>query len=487
MPIAPTLILGLGGTGSQIIEKVNTKIQETNRAQSERIQFVAFDTDINDLAGLKRRSPGIYTVQTSTRSTVGEYLNVNTNARDNWFPVNEMLNRKTLTEGAAQVRAISLLAFDTTLKGGNLDSLHKAIDQLFRIDKDQEEQALRVIITSSLAGGTGSGLILPIAMYLANYLRTKYPKAKAITRGFFIQPDVFFTVIGATEEQRNLQVNAYAAIRELDAFLMKGDNTLPAQYKNLAFEFPRVAAEGVEEIKAMPYDFCFLFDANNSSGGALDSFESYKDHAATCIYTQSLGPMSKKSNSREDNVLREVIFNDGRNRYAGAGASRLVYPWEHIRDFVAYKWTDLALSKQWLKFDEQIKEKKEALSKQNEEGYVSKDIEMPREFIQLVDAGVENKDPFARSIKNQCLAFDEDGISVVGERWNEYLTALRVHVKNQSAQAGDPNRKANCASKVESLTESKELEDYVAAYKELDTYYKKVHKKTDESAGVIAY
>ena len=487
MPIAPTLILGLGGTGSQIIEKVNTKIQETNRAQSERIQFVAFDTDINDLAGLKRRSPGIYTVQTSTRSTVGEYLNVNTNARDNWFPVNEMLNRKTLTEGAAQVRAISRLAFDTTLKGGNLDSLHKAIDQLFRIDKDQEEQALRVIITSSLAGGTGSGLILPIAMYLANYLRTKYPKAKAITRGFFIQPDVFFTVIGATEEQRNLQVNAYAAIRELDAFLMKGDNTLPAQYKNLAFEFPRVAAEGVEEIKAMPYDFCFLFDANNSSGGALDSFESYKDHAATCIYTQSLGPMSKKSNSREDNVLREVIFNDGRNRYAGAGASRLVYPWEHIRDFVAYKWTDLALSKQWLKFDEQIKEKKEALSQQNEEGYVSKDIEMPREFIQLVDAGVENKDPFARSIKNQCLAFDEDGISVISERWNEYLTALRVHVKNQSAQAGDPNRKANCASKVESLTESKELEDYVAAYKELDTYYKKVHKKTDESAGVIAY
>lgn len=487
MPIAPTLILGLGGTGSQIIEKVSAKIQETNRAQSDRIAFVAFDTDINDLSGIKRRSPSMYTVQTSTRSTVGEYLNVNHNARDNWFPVNEMLNRKTLTEGAAQVRAISRLAFDTTLKGGNLDGLHKAIDHLFRIDKDQEEQALRVIIASSLAGGTGSGLILPVAMYLSNYLRTKYPKAKAITRGFFVQPDVFFTVIKATEEQRNLQVNAYAAVRELDAFLMKGDNTLPEQYRNLAFEFPRVAAEGVEEINSMPYDFCFLFDANNSSGGALDSFESYKDHAATCIYTQSLGPMSKKSNSREDNVLREVILNDGRNRYAGAGASRLVYPWEHIRDYVAYKWTDLALSKQWLKFDEQIKEKREALAKQNEEGFVGKDIQMSREYVQLVDAAAENKDPFARSIKNQCLAYDDDGITLIGERWNEYLTALRVHVKKQSAQAGDDNRKRNVNSKIAALSESKEPEDYLAVYKEIDVYFKTVEKKTDESAGVIAY
>ena len=57
----------------------------------------------------------------------------------------------------------------------------------------------------------------------------------------------------------------------------------------------------------MPYDFCFLFDANNKSGGSLDSFVSYLDHAATCIYTLAIGPMSKKSNSREDNVLREII------------------------------------------------------------------------------------------------------------------------------------------------------------------------------------
>ncbi|WP_460800692.1 tubulin-like doman-containing protein [Microbacterium sp. GXF6406] len=487
MPIAPTLILGLGGTGSKIVQHVAEKVSESSSSQSERIAFVVFDTDINDLGRIRQSNPEIHTVQTSTRNTVGEYLNINTNARDNWFPVNEMLNRKTLTEGAAQVRAISRLAFDTTLKGGNLDGLHRAIEQLFRIDKDQEEQALRVIITSSLAGGTGSGLILSVAMYLANYLRTKYPKAKAITRGFFVQPDVFYSVIKATEEQQNLQVNAYAAVRELDAFLMKGDNTLPPQYRDLAFEFPRVGADGVEEITAMPYDFCFLFDAKNSSGGSLDSFATYLDHAATCIYTQSIGPMSKKSNSREDNVLREVIKNDGRNRYAGAGASRLVYPWAHVRDVVGLRWADLALSEQWLQFDNQYKDRLDALAKQRELGYVAHDLDIATEFTLAIEESATNKDPFARSVQSQCLAYDEDGISVVGNRWQEYLSALRNHVLSNAAIPSQETLKRNASARVSALGETADPDDYVGAYYELKKYHDIVERDTDERAGLIGY
>lgn len=487
MPIAPTLIIGLGGTGSQIIEKVHDKVNETSIGQSERIAFVAFDTDINDLAEVRRRSPKIKTVQTSTRATVGEYLNINTNARDHWFPVNEMLNRKTLTEGAAQVRAISRLAFDTTLKGGKLDPLHQAIDELFRIDKDQQEQALRVTITSSLAGGTGSGLILPVAMYLNQYLRAKYPKARAITRGFFVQPDVFYTVINATEEQRNLQVNAYAAIRELDAFLMKGDNTLDEQYQALRFEFPKIAGEGVEAVSAMPYDFCFLFDATNSSGAGLDSFAAYKDHAATCIYTQSLGPMSKKHNSREDNVLREVIKNDGRNRYAGAGASRLVYPWEHLRDYVAFRWANQALSTQWLAYDEQIRERREALAQQRESGFAVKDLDAPQEYIQLIDQAAAQKDPFARALQSQCTVWDEDQLNKVTDRWSEYVTNLKAYVDQQARDNSDHVLRQNTQNQVAGLQDSTTPGDYVAVFHDLKRFHDLTVRRTEEYAGVIGY
>ena len=487
MPIAPTLILGLGGTGSKIIEKVSEKVKESESGQSDRIAFVAFDTDINDLGRIHRESPEIFTVQTSTRNTVGEYLGINTNARDNWFPVNEMMNRKTLTEGAAQVRAISRLAFDTTLKGGNLTPLHQAIEKLFRIDKDQEEQSLRVIITSSLAGGTGSGIILSVAMYLANYLKAKFPKAKAITRGFFVQPDVFYKVIPGTEEQQNLQVNAYAAVRELDAFLMKGDNTLPEQYRNLKFEFPRVGAEGVEAVNAMPYDFCFLFDANNKEGGSLDSFASYLDHAATCIYTQSIGPMSKKSNSREDNVLREVIKNDGRNRYAGAGASRLVFPWQHVRDVTGYRWANQALSAQWLQFDNQYRERQEALAKQRESGYAVRDLDRAAEYIAAVDAAANNKEPFARAVQSQCLVYDADGLSVNGNQWDLYVQALREHVGRSAELAGDTGERDQLSMTVAALTETTEGAAYTDAFISLRRYMQLQERQAEEQAGVLGY
>lgn len=487
MPIAPTLILGLGGTGSKIVERVAEKVKESRSSQYDRIAYVVFDTDINDLSGIRQRNPQIHTVQTSTRNTVGEYLNINVNARDNWFPVNEMLNRKTLTEGAAQVRAISRLAFDTTLKGGNLHPLHQAVEQLFRLDKDQEEQSLRVMITSSLAGGTGSGLILSVAMYLTNFLRTKYPKAKAITRGFFVQPDVFYEVITAPEEQQNLQVNAYAAVRELDAFLMRGDDTLPRQYQDLRFEFPIVGSDGVESIDGMPYDFCFLFDANNTASGSLDSFATYLDHAATCIYTQSIGPMSKKSNSREDNVLREVIKNDGRNRYAGAGASRLVYPWPHVRDVVAYQWADQALSTQWLEFDRQFMDRQAALAQQRESGFAARDLDRPAEFIGAVDSAAENKHPFARAVQSQCLAYDEEGISVIGRRWEEYLTALKNHVDRSGRPISEDSLKRSAAARVAALSESADDDDYIAAYYELKKYHDIVARNTEETAGLLGY
>lgn len=487
MPIAPTLILGLGGTGSTIIKKVAEKVDETGTAQSERIAFVAFDTDINDLADLRRHRQRIFTVQTSTRNTVGEYLNTNTYARDVWFPVNALLNRKTLTEGAAQVRAISRLSFETTLKGGQLEPLHTAIDELFRVDKDQEEQALRVIITSSLAGGTGSGLILPLAMYLSDYLRSRYPRAKAITRGFFIQPDIFNLVIPAAEERNNLHVNAYATIRELDAFLMKGDNTLPPEYAGLELEFPRVGADGVHAIHGMPYDFCFLFDANNAGSGSLMNFEAYLDHAATCIYTQSIGPMSKRSNSREDNVLREIIKHNGRNRYAGAGASRLVYPWLHVRDFVAMKWAANALSVQWLQFDERMRDKREARLQQRELGYLVQDLDPGMEFIQLVDSAADAKEPFARAVQKQCLAYDDEGLSVVGDRWSEYVTQLKAYVERNAVVPADEAHRRNAEGSIAELYTSKEPEDYVTAYQEIKKYHDRVERNADESAGVIGY
>ena len=85
--LAPTLIVGLGGVGGQIVKQVCLQTSEKKR---KRVKFVAIDTDVNDLRKLEDEVPQIETIQTSAPYTVGEYLYNNTTARDTWFPTHHI-------------------------------------------------------------------------------------------------------------------------------------------------------------------------------------------------------------------------------------------------------------------------------------------------------------------------------------------------------------------------------------------------------------
>ena len=139
---AQTLIVGLGGSGSDIVKGVYDQIKETNgrskgkegRITGDNISFVVFDTDVNELEKITKDYPEIRTIQISTRLTVGEYLNVDEFAKNTWFPVNKILNNKGLTEGAGQIRSISRLALDTAITQGKMKTLDNAIENLYKLN-----------------------------------------------------------------------------------------------------------------------------------------------------------------------------------------------------------------------------------------------------------------------------------------------------------------------------------------------------------------
>ena len=487
--IAPTLLIGLGGTGSKIVCRVSKMITEEQR---KRIAFAVFDTDINELREIQETNPFINTVQTSTKLTVGEYLNIDTHARDTWFPVNGLLNSKALTEGAGQVRAISRLALDTAIRAGKMEPLHKAIEELYKLEGDSGEQALRVVIVSSLAGGTGSGLILPVALYLRNYLATKFQSSANITRGFFVLPEVFYEVIRGQSERNNLRCNAYAAIRELDAFLMKGDDTLPESYeKSVKVEFPRVGSNEVEEYPIRPYDFCFLFDAQNTEGKKLNSFNQYLDHAASCIYSQSIGPTNKRSNSSEDNTIRELCAERGRNRYAGAGSAMLIYPFEDVKEYISLNWAKECVSKQWLVFDNMYKEQCRANAEMRAQGYNPKEVSASQNYITSINAKANEKDPFAMSIEKACNEYDSDGYKKIGDKWSKYLANLKKFVEEKFAKGdlsidGQRDSVSGAIRNVEVGTKSA-AEDLQNAFGEMEKYKDMVVRQSEETGRTIAY
>ena len=360
---APTLFVGVGGTGCKIVKKVADLCLPEEK---ENINFLCLDTNVNDLSDVANGKSKIYWVQTSNTQTVGSYLDYDEEARKKWFPKNAVMYDKTVSEGAGQVRAISRLALNATIKTGRIRPLYDAIDDLFRKTGKDMKQAMRVVIASTASGGTGSGIILPLSMFIRDYVKEKYPNTSLIVRSLILLPETLDSVIDSQTERDSQARNAYATIKELNAFMMKGSGfiDLDEDLKQFADMHVNVSIAGSDRQKALallPMDFCFLMDGQDAEDSTMISIGQYIEQAAQALYEQNIGPMQKKAFSVEDNIIKEMTKpgNYGRNRFGGIGAGVIRYPYEKIADYVAY---DMAIdsiggegdASKWTKYDKAV-------------------------------------------------------------------------------------------------------------------------------------
>lgn len=359
--LTPIIVLGLGGIGSEIVKRLEKKVKEMNL--ESRALFAVIDTDINTMNRIQQEGFEGTFVQISKNMTVKEYLNQYEQAKD-WFSETEGLNIKSMTEGAGQVRAISRLAFDVAVRNGSLNGLEEKIRHLFQITEREEQQAPRILVVSSLAGGTGSGIVMPLALYMRRYFEEVLHIRTVIIKGMFIMPDVFKDIIGNNFEQVSIEANAYAAIKELEAFNKKGEGYLAENYaRKMHLKLPIVASDKVEEYSTLPYNYCYLFGGKNIKGNSLRSFQDYLNYAVECIYAQAFSPMQELNNSIEDNVFRIAstgigqYSKEGVKRFCSAGIAVLEYPYEDIVRMLALKKAGMILSEQWSLIDgEYLKE-----------------------------------------------------------------------------------------------------------------------------------
>ena len=362
--LAPTLFIGVGGTGCKIVKKV---ADLCDPAEKENIDFLCLDTNVNDLSSVANGKSKIYWVQTSNTQTVGSYLDYDDEARKKWFPKNAVMYDKTVSEGAGQVRAISRLALNSTIKTGKIRPLYDSIDDLFRKTGKDMKQAMRVVIASTASGGTGSGILLPLSMFIRDYVKEKYPNTSLIVRALVLLPETLDSVIDSQTERDSQARNAYATIKEINAFMMKGSGFIDLdedlkQFSNLHVDVSIAGSDRQKELSLLPMDFCFLMDGQDAEDSTMISIGQYIDQAAQALYEQNIGPMQKKAFSVEDNIIKEMTKpgNYGRNRFGGIGAGVINYPYEKIADYVAY---DLAMDSiggegdatKWTKYDNAVK------------------------------------------------------------------------------------------------------------------------------------
>ena len=409
--VAPTLFVGVGGTGCKIVKKVADLCAPEEK---ENINFLCLDTNVNDLSAVANGKSKIYWIQTSNTQTVGSYLDYDEEARKKWFPKNAVMYDKTVSEGAGQVRAISRLALNSTIKTGRIRPLYDAIDDLFRKTGKEMKQAMRVVIASTSSGGTGSGIILPLSMFIRDYVKEKYPNTSLIVRSLILLPETLDSVIDSQTERDSQARNAYATIKELNAFMMKGSGfiDLDEDLKQFADLHVNVSVAGSDKQKSLsllPMDFCFLMDGQDAEDSTMISISQYIDQAAQALYEQNIGPMQKKAFSVEDNIIKEMTKpgNYGRNRFGGIGAGVIRYPYEKVVDYVSY---DLAIDSiggegdatKWTKYDNAVAAYK---AEQKKRGVPMSTWDSDGKVY--CDTLHNAKDPFSRDLNN---TYELDGL-----------------------------------------------------------------------------
>ncbi len=441
--VGETLFVGVGGIGSDIILKVANKCTPEEKTN---IRFVAMDTDANELRA-KAKNGNIVTVQTSSTQSVFDYLRSDKAAREEWFPVNTTLYGKTVSEGAGQVRAISRLALNATIKSGNINALYNAIDDLFLKDGGGLKQALRVVIVSSVAGGTGSGIAMTVGMLIREYLHEHYREKAAIIRGYLLLPGVCDTFTSAEAERASLRRNGYATIKEINAFMMKASGFCDVRkdlerFKDLYVEVPTSSGE-YKRLEGLPFDFCFLLDRLDKAQTNMSTLDQYKEFAAQSLFEQNVGPMRTASNSMEDNVIKEFANGDnlGRNRFGGIGASVIRYPYESIMNYVAYSQaiSRIGCSQDsngkddgvdgWLKYDREFK-KAVAEYKKNRAFTSDEAPQISKIYVDTINNGDDRFDRDVKSYISQDMSSSTSFQTGVDKKIDRFLDAFKADIRN---------------------------------------------------------
>ncbi|WP_010199213.1 tubulin-like doman-containing protein [Bacillus sp. m3-13] len=402
---APTILVGLGGVGCTVVNTIFGNIPVERR---DSVAVHAFDTDVNTIVGMEHLEGSI--TQTSTLKTVGQYLHGNPSLLT-WFPDSPHLQDKSMTAGAGQVRSVSRLAFRAAMAEGKMNGLWDDIDKIFPVTTDKMVHGIRVIIISSLAGGTGSGIFLQVAMNIREMLKRKFGHSSILIRGAFLLPDILVNTRTINErEYESVRANGYASLKELNAIMMSATNQLtnsPDVTIDLEYRPNQVDIQGrnTHAIQAgqRPYDFCFLYDYENLQGKHLHSISQYVDQVSQTIYLQLFSPLSNKHFSQEDNQILQIIDSEGMGRYCGAAASTINYPYEDVVEYCALKWATSGLDESWLSLDRMFEEERNRYEKDLRSGINRERPEKGKRYIWHLEqlANGEKPNPFFKLAHNQ--------------------------------------------------------------------------------------
>ena len=267
---APTIFVGLGGTGITILRRFRERLEHRWGAEPiPQFRYLFVDTDVNALSSVTKSlredekpfvvtnvvSPSRETLERLQSSTVDGGTLKKHLLIDDWFDATALaqLDPVGFSQGVGGRRMYSRLAFLASDNARALEaSLVQFHDDLCKKISDDKE-TLRVVVLNSSGGGTGSGAFIDFGFFVRELAK----------RNNWTKPDLYLHSItalargGSNVATLQQQRNTAGLLTELDYY--DGSRLYTARYVTAPHNEPP------RRLQTRPYDRSYLVQATQQS------------------------------------------------------------------------------------------------------------------------------------------------------------------------------------------------------------------------------
>ncbi|MBA2664624.1 MAG: hypothetical protein H0U74_20220 [Bradymonadaceae bacterium] len=343
--ISPTLFVGLGGCGCQMVVRVAKHLKrrtDFKERYQDLVKFALIDTNINDLESYREDADESFLISDFEKEAYanlasGKLFLEADSYFTQWVPQNYRF-RAGDTAGAGQIRIESRLGSYYQKKHGNMVArFRRLLEQLKSHEHGHrrlDSSEIRIVLCFSIAGGTGSGSYLPVAYMLRDQARAL---GKPNMIGVCVLPGVFEDKTGANKD--GTFANSYAALKEAE-HLMKLGAPDSSFYPEGGLEFHYDPSdEAKTKVRDKPFEFMYVIDKPESF-----SVSNPINAAADGLYLQLFSPLFAVQAGDYDNYTqhqRYLVPHDFEAKgiigfssfYGSYGAAVLLVPVDGIVDY----------------------------------------------------------------------------------------------------------------------------------------------------------
>lgn len=328
--IVPSLIIGIGGTGCDIVRETKKRIRKVY-GDLPIIQYLVFDTDYNKVDGVIEDAEFIkLTVEYADEFIKGidHYPELKA-----WWPT-DLHHIGDVGEGTKQIRPIGrFVLFRNIAKIRNIiearEVFIKQPNHIVEVESAgySVKRDFKVFVVNSLGGGTGSGMFLDLAFNIRDVVKG------CNVSGYTILPDVFKM---GERNRASIAANTYAALKELDYYMNEAAG--PEHFFNCNYGSVDISAS------KKPFDRYYIIDSETEDHFTKIKYEDVAQVIANAIFldlTSDLGLTANAMTANIDFDLHECL--DQKNKmyvkaYSSTGIYSMYYPTREIKKACVYRY-----------------------------------------------------------------------------------------------------------------------------------------------------